>query len=43
VSLIETVVWKPPMARRQAGGMFLAILGVLVVLSEGPDAAPQRP
>jgi drug/metabolite transporter (DMT)-like permease len=39
VSLIETVVWKAPLARRQAGGMFLAILGVLVVLSKGDVAA----
>jgi len=39
VALIETVVWKAPLARRQAGGMFLAILGVLVVLSKGDVAA----
>ena len=39
VSLIETLVWKAPLSRRQAGGMFLAILGVLVVLSKGDVTA----
>jgi drug/metabolite transporter (DMT)-like permease len=28
-------VWKAPLSKAQAGGMFLAILGVLVVLSKG--------
>jgi drug/metabolite transporter (DMT)-like permease len=35
VTLIETLVWKAPLARKQAGGMLLAILGVLIVLSKG--------
>jgi drug/metabolite transporter (DMT)-like permease len=39
VTMIETLVWKAPLSRRQAGGMFLAILGVLVVLSKGDVAA----
>jgi drug/metabolite transporter (DMT)-like permease len=39
VTLIETLVWKAPLARRQAGGLFLAILGVLVVLARGDLAA----
>ena len=39
VTMIETLVWKAPLSRRQAGGMFLAILGVLVVLSKGDVTA----
>ncbi|QNB01429.1 DMT family transporter [Massilia sp. Se16.2.3] len=39
VTLLETVVWKVPLSRRQAGGMLLAILGVLVVLSKGEVTA----
>jgi drug/metabolite transporter (DMT)-like permease len=39
VTMIETLVWKAPLSKRQAGGMFLAILGVLVVLSKGDVAA----
>ncbi|MGJ9416201.1 DMT family transporter [Massilia sp. CMS3.1] len=35
VMLLETLVWKAPLARKQAGGMLLAILGVLVVLTKG--------
>ena len=35
VTLLETLVWKVPLSRRQAGGMLLAILGVFVVLSKG--------
>jgi drug/metabolite transporter (DMT)-like permease len=39
VSLIERLVWKAPLGRRQAWGMLLAIAGVLVVLSKGDVAA----
>jgi drug/metabolite transporter (DMT)-like permease len=39
VTMIETLVWKAPLSKRQAGGMFLAILGVLVVLSKGDVTA----
>jgi drug/metabolite transporter (DMT)-like permease len=39
VMLIETLVWKAPLSRRQAGGVLLSILGVLVVLSKGNPAA----
>ncbi len=39
VTMIETLVWKAPLSRRQAGGMFLAIVGVLVVLSKGDVTA----
>ena len=39
VMLLETLVWKAPLSRRQAGGMLLAILGVLVVLSKGDASA----
>lgn len=39
VTLIETLVWRAPLERKQAGGMLLAILGVLVVLSKGNPAA----
>ena len=35
VTLIETLVWKAPLARRQAAGMLLAITGALLVLSKG--------
>ena len=35
VTLIEALVWKAKVARPQAGGMLLAIVGVLVVLSKG--------
>jgi drug/metabolite transporter (DMT)-like permease len=39
VTLIETLVWRAPLERKQAGGMLLAILGVLVVLTKGNPAA----
>ncbi|WP_229217386.1 DMT family transporter [Massilia forsythiae] len=39
VTLIETLVWKAPLARKQAGGMLLAILGVFIVLSRGDVTA----
>ena len=39
VTLIETLVWKAPLAKRQAGGMLLAIAGALLVLSKGDLAA----
>ena len=39
VMLLETLVWKAPLSRKQAGGMLLAILGVLVVLTRGDIAA----
>jgi drug/metabolite transporter (DMT)-like permease len=39
VMLLETLVWKAPLARRQAGGMLLAMCGVLVVLSKGDIGA----
>jgi drug/metabolite transporter (DMT)-like permease len=39
VMLIETLVWKAALSRRQAGGLLLAITGVLVVLSKGDPAA----
>jgi drug/metabolite transporter (DMT)-like permease len=39
VTLIETLVWRAPLERRQAGGMLLAIAGVLIVLSKGNPAA----
>jgi drug/metabolite transporter (DMT)-like permease len=35
VTLIETLVWRAPLERKQAAGMLLAICGVLVVLSKG--------
>jgi drug/metabolite transporter (DMT)-like permease len=35
VTLIETLVWKAPLGRKQAAGMLLSIVGVLVVLSKG--------
>jgi drug/metabolite transporter (DMT)-like permease len=39
VTLIERLVWKAPLSKRQAGGMLLAIAGVFVVLSKGDVAA----
>ncbi len=39
VLLLETLVWKAPLARKQAGGMLLAIFGVLIVLSKGDIGA----
>jgi drug/metabolite transporter (DMT)-like permease len=39
VSLIERLVWKAPLGRRQAWGMLLAVAGVLVVLSKGDAGA----
>ncbi|MFC4931335.1 DMT family transporter [Massilia sp. GCM10023247] len=39
VTLLETVVWKAPLSRKQAGGMLLAILGILIVLARGDVAA----
>jgi drug/metabolite transporter (DMT)-like permease len=39
VALIETVVWKEPLAMKRACGMLLAVAGVLVVLSKGDAAA----
>lgn len=39
VTMIETLVWKAPLSKAQAGGMFLAIVGVLVVLSKGDVTA----
>ena len=39
VMLLETLVWKAPLARKQAGGMLLAICGVLVVLAKGDLSA----
>ncbi len=35
VTLIETLVWKAPLSKRQAAGMLLAIAGALLVLSKG--------
>ena len=35
VTLLETLVWKAPLSKNQAGGMLLAILGILIVLSRG--------
>ena len=39
VTLLETLVWKAPLAREQAGGMLLAILGILIVLTRGDISA----
>lgn len=39
VTLLETLVWKAPLSKHQAGGMLLAILGILVVLSKGEPGA----
>lgn len=39
VTLIERLVWKAPLGRRQGWGLLLAIAGVLVVLSKGDPAA----
>jgi drug/metabolite transporter (DMT)-like permease len=35
VTLVERLVWKAPLGRRQATGLAIAIAGVLVVLSKG--------
>jgi drug/metabolite transporter (DMT)-like permease len=35
VTLLDRLVWKAPLSKNQAGGMLLAILGILVVLSKG--------
>jgi drug/metabolite transporter (DMT)-like permease len=35
VTLVERLVWKAPLGRRQAGGLLVAIAGVLLVLSKG--------
>jgi drug/metabolite transporter (DMT)-like permease len=42
VTLIESLVWKAPLAKKQASGMLLAIGGVLVVLTKGDLAALGR-
>jgi drug/metabolite transporter (DMT)-like permease len=39
VTLIERMVWKAPLGRRQGWGLLVAIAGVLVVLSKGDLAA----
>lgn len=39
VTLLETLVWKAPLSKHQAGGMLLAVLGILVVLSKGEPGA----
>jgi drug/metabolite transporter (DMT)-like permease len=39
VTLIERLVWKAPLGRRQAWGLTVAIAGVLVVLSKGDPGA----
>ena len=39
VTLIERLVWKAPLGRRQGWGLLVAIAGVLVVLSKGDLAA----
>lgn len=39
VSLIDALVWKTRLGRKQLAGMVLAIAGVLVVLSKGDPAA----
>lgn len=39
VTLLETLVWKAPLSKNQAGGMLLSILGILVVLSKGDPGA----
>jgi drug/metabolite transporter (DMT)-like permease len=39
VTLVERLVWKAPLGRRQAWGLAIAIAGVLVVLSKGDPAA----
>ena len=35
VTLLETLVWKAPLSKNQAGGMLLAILGISIVLTRG--------
>ena len=35
VTIVERLVWKTPLGRRQAWGLLLAVAGVLVVLSKG--------
>ena len=35
VTLLETLVWKAPLSKNQAGGLLLALLGILIVLSKG--------
>lgn len=42
VTLLETLVWKAPLAKNQAGGMLLAILGIVIVLTRGDVAALGR-
>ena len=39
VTLVERLVWKTPLGRRQGWGLMVAIAGVLVVLSKGDLAA----
>jgi drug/metabolite transporter (DMT)-like permease len=39
VTLVERLVWKAPLGRRQAWGLLTAVTGVLVVLSKGDLAA----
>ena len=39
VTLVERLVWKAPLGRRQGWGLMVAIAGVLVVLSKGDLAA----
>ena len=39
VTLLETLVWKAPLSKNQAGGMLLAVLGIFVVLSKGDIGA----
>lgn len=39
VALIEILVWRVPVGNQRAGGMLLAICGVLVVLSRGEGTA----
>src|SRR5690349_5474744 len=34
VTLVERLVWKAPLGRRQGGGLLLAIAGVLMVLAK---------
>jgi drug/metabolite transporter (DMT)-like permease len=39
VTLVERLVWKAPLGRRQSWGLMVSIAGVLVVLSKGDVAA----
>src|SRR5690606_27010077 len=39
VTLLETLVWKAPLSKNQAGGMLLAVLGILIVLARGEPGA----